>query len=229
MAEQRACDRCHRKMEPYRSRKRDENGDLLCEGCANGREGRPLTGMKIAKKITKPTLATAHLARIEGHIVRLAHGGGDNVTIFHCPMCGSGQVVARSDGTTECEFCDSVFIVQIQPQHPEMPQTINGVPYQIPGMPAGGDQPKPDNGLDMDPNDPNAQGEPEDDSASFGGDDLADKAGDPGEEEDSFPKQSMFITRDGVALSLESYLKHLAIQTSDDPEATLAEVRQSNV
>jgi hypothetical protein len=34
-----------------------------------------------------------------------AHDSGDGETIYHCPFCGSGQVIARSDKTIECEFC----------------------------------------------------------------------------------------------------------------------------
>ena len=55
--------------------------------------------------------------------------------VFHCPMCGSGSVTARSDGTIECGYCNTVFTVNVQPSNPGMPQTIDGQPFQ-PGDPA---------------------------------------------------------------------------------------------
>ena len=55
--------------------------------------------------------------------------------VFHCPMCGSGSVTARSDGTIECGYCHTVFTVNVQPNNPSMPQTVDGQPFQ-PGDPA---------------------------------------------------------------------------------------------
>lgn len=72
-------------------------------------------------------------------IERVAHDGGDNAIINHCPFCGSGAVVGRSDGSAQCGFCHTTFTVQVQPQYPNAPQTIDGNPNQIPGMP--GEQP----------------------------------------------------------------------------------------
>lgn len=66
---------------------------------------------------------------------RLAHDSGDGQTIYHCPFCGSGQVIARSDNTVECEFCKTAFTVQVQPQFAAFPQTVNGMPMDVPGMP----------------------------------------------------------------------------------------------
>lgn len=68
---------------------------------------------------------------------KVAHDSGDGETIYHCPFCGSGQVVGGSDGTIECEFCQSHFTVQVQPDMPTMPQTVNGQPSNMPGMPGG--------------------------------------------------------------------------------------------
>lgn len=56
--------------------------------------------------------------------------------------CGSGQVIGRSDGNTECSFCNQAFMIRVQPQFSTFPQTMNGQPVQIPGMPA------PDPGMD---------------------------------------------------------------------------------
>lgn len=67
--------------------------------------------------------------------VKVAHDSGDGATIYHCPFCGAGQVTARSDGTVECAFCKTFFTVQVQPEHSAMPQTIDGRPFPVPGMP----------------------------------------------------------------------------------------------
>lgn len=56
----------------------------------------------------------------------------------NCAFCGSGAIIARSDGTTECEMCGMCFSVQVQPRYPAFPQTINGQPVPIPGMPDQG-------------------------------------------------------------------------------------------
>ena len=66
---------------------------------------------------------------------KVAHDSGDGETIFHCPFCGAGQVVARSDGTAECGFCQTAFTVQVQPNMAAVPQTIDGVPHVHPDMP----------------------------------------------------------------------------------------------
>jgi hypothetical protein len=68
----------------------------------------------------------------------VAHDSGDGETIFHCPFCGSGAVSGGQDGTVTCDFCHTAFTVQVQPRHTNMPQTINGQPYNVPGMPGGG-------------------------------------------------------------------------------------------
>ncbi len=66
---------------------------------------------------------------------KTAHDSGDGATIYHCPFCGGGQVVAGSDGSVECGYCHTLFTVQVQPEHAAMPQTIDGVPQDMPGMP----------------------------------------------------------------------------------------------
>ena len=144
------------------------------------------------------------------------------INTMNCPFCGSGQVVARSDGTTECEFCHNCFIVQVQPTQPEMPQTINGQPYQIPGMPERSTQPSGDNAI-QNPDGP-VQGEAPDDGSddggSFGGDDLSDKV--------NLETKAALITEDGYVLGEDSYMARLALLHSDDPVETLQEIRRAN-
>ena len=103
----RECEQCKRKMAPGIART-PRDGKLLCGGCRDGREGRPLTGSVKEPMDTKNwKTAEAPFANIGGHMIRIAHQSGDSETIFHCPFCGSGQVIARSDGTTNCSFCFS--------------------------------------------------------------------------------------------------------------------------
>lgn len=114
--------------------------------------------------------------RIRHHAMQyLAHDSGDGQTVYHCPFCGGGNVIGRSDGTIECGFCNTHFTVQVQPEFAGMPQTIDGQPYDVPGMPGGVDpmtgQP-PDMGEDQEmgdeeemPPDGAEMGSPEDEEA----------------------------------------------------------------
>lgn len=235
-------------MKPYVPRFR-VGDELLCEGCAHGREGRPLTG-KLIPAVETPTMAGAPFIRVGGALIKVAHQSGDGVTIYHCPFCGSGQVIAGGDGTVSCDFCSTTFIVQVQPEKSSMPQTINGTPFQIPGMPPVGQET------------PAAPGAPapgeEDENKSFGGDDLSDKAHDPkdGPDDGSKPpaaggddskksddsksdgggdkppwldkKSGLFLTEEGVALPYDKYVAHLALKATPDREATLQEVVRAN-
>jgi hypothetical protein len=157
--------------------------------------------------------------------VHTAHDSGDGQTIYHCPFCGSGQVLARSDRTIECEFCHTAFTVQVQPEFSAFPQTVDGQSMEVPGMPGQVD--------DGAPVDPNAVGE--DGSVMDQGDPMAaDAEAADGEEED--PEEdgaeadnpfvsSMHRTAAGAWLDEENYLAHLAIKHSPDPQATAAAVK----
>lgn len=113
-----------------------------------------------------------------GSLRKQAHDSGDGVTIFHCPFCGSGQVIGRSDGTTECQYCGTAFVVKVQPVYPSFPQTIDGQPVQVPGMPPrdpamGADQPVTD-----DPQNPQGEDGPPVDPQSGGVEEEADSDND---------------------------------------------------
>lgn len=157
------------------------------------------------------------------------------INTMNCPMCGSGQVIARSDRSVECQFCHTCFTVQIQPQYPAFPQTINGQPVQVPGMPGqiqsgapvGGDPAGGDPGFPVDPDDVDDQGgvpeDPQADDGQGGGDD--DSADEQESEEDSAPpwaKKSL-RTSAGVVLPAEEYIHHLAIKNARD-RRTMAEI-----
>lgn len=101
----------------------------------------------------------------------IAHESGDGITIAHCPFCGSGQVVGRSDGNAECQFCNQAFMVRVQPMFSAFPQSVDGMPVQIPGMP-------PPTPAGMDPGMGGAPGED-------GGDQGVPPGADGGDQEDS--------------------------------------------
>lgn len=212
----RNCERCGGKASPYIPRTRLDDGRLVCAGCAHA----------VARERKEPRVATK----------KIAHDSGDGATIFHCPFCGSGQVIARSDRTTECEYCHTCFTVQVQPQFPAFPQTSDGMPMQVPGMPGQiggppGVPPDPMAGA-MPGQDPMADGE--DDGNPFGGDDTED-GGAPGDEPDDedpdgdnappFAKGSMLHTASGASLTWDNYLRHLAIKHADNKTAVLDRIR----
>lgn len=99
--------------------------------------------------------------------VVVAHQSGDGITICHCPFCGSGQVIGRSDGNTECSFCNQSFLVRVQPMFSAFPQSIDGMPVQIPGM----TPPTPGMSPGADPNAPGAMPPGADGEEPGGGED----------------------------------------------------------
>lgn len=138
----------------------------------------------------------------------VAHDSGDGMTIYHCPFCGSGQVIARSDRTIECEFCHTSFTVQVQPQFAAFPQTIDGSPIDVPGMPGQVD----------DPMDPAALGE------DGGG---AEFVGPPGPDNQPpwLAQQASYQTKTGARLAEDQYVRHLALEVSGKHPEVLRQVR----
>lgn len=154
---------------------------------------------------------------------KVAHDSGDGERIFHCPFCGGGQVLGRSDGTTICDFCHTAFTVQVQPERPSMPQTINGQPVDVPGMPGQIDQAAVP---EVDPNAVPQPGEnPVEDQANLAEEHPLGAVPPP---EFATTGARYYLTRDSVALPEESYLRHLALAHADDREGVLAQVRAEN-
>lgn len=120
----RACRTCGSRMGPGEIRQRDpRSGELVCPTCLN-------------HPMMTPNRTNVNIVTAARNILRkVAHDGGDGQVVRHCFSCGSGGVVGRSDGTVECSFCGEVFSVQVQPRNPHAPQTVNGQPVHIPGMP----------------------------------------------------------------------------------------------
>ncbi len=146
---------------------------------------------------------------------KVAHDSGDGETIFHCPFCGAGQVIGRSDGTVECQFCDTAFTVQVQPQQSAQPQTIEGEPHLISDMPedsVAGEE------IELDPEDTEI--------------DMDDLGTDPSSEGNPFMEQKKnpfvsYRTLEGADLSEGDYIRHLAIHHAADRDRVIAEVRAS--
>ncbi len=97
----------------------------LCEHCEQ-----PMTDPKILRRRHPVTNGRVCLDCLDINVPewgpRLAHDGGTSVP-NHCPFCGSGAVISGADGTIECGYCDSNFIVKVQPKHNGAPQTpVNG-------------------------------------------------------------------------------------------------------
>ncbi|MFE6000270.1 hypothetical protein ACFQ6C_25975 [Streptomyces sp. NPDC056454] len=150
-----------------------------------------------------------------------AHQSGDGITISHCPFCGSGQVIGRSDGNTECSFCNQSFLVRVQPTYSAFPQSVNGVPVDIPGMPDPAMGGMPPGGA---PPGAEGMGGPEDGGAPpEGGDstvgDTGSSDGPVADDEDKGggdappfggKKESAYRTAQGQRVSRPSYVTYLS-------------------
>ncbi|MGW9067934.1 hypothetical protein ACWGQT_00580 [Streptomyces yangpuensis] len=150
-----------------------------------------------------------------------AHQSGDGVTISHCPFCGSGQVIGRSDGNAECSFCNQAFMVRVQPMYSAFPQSVGGMPVEIPGMPPmgapgagvppGGD-PMAEGGAPAD-GEEDGEGGGAPPFGSDGGEEGEDGSKDDGGGGDGPPfgkKESAYRTYAGQSLGRPAYVDYLA-------------------
>lgn len=172
----RTCESCGGAMPKRMSRSRDEQGRQVCEQCkSNPQAGwttshSALSVVDASEMQRREAEALTSVVRVRkakhAGLSVVAHDSGDQAIIHHCPFCGSGAVMARSDGTTTCDFCHSAFTVQAQPAHPFMPQTIDGQDSVPPGMP----------GATPDPSELSAPTDPtvEEDEEGVSGDALGD-------------------------------------------------------
>lgn len=164
---------------------------------------------------------------------KVAHDPGDPLVTSHCPFCGSGQVVGRSDGTIGCDFCGQNYIVRVQPAFPGMPQMPMGpgAPSDVgpdgglvdpgmvgpDGMPMDGEEPPP--GEDGDPEGPpmdDGDGPPPDD----GGDDAPPPKG------KSKKKSSLrYRGLEGQPLTEDQFLRHVAVRASGADPRVMARLR----
>lgn len=162
-------------------------------------------------------------------LIKKAHDSGNQVDIYHCPFCGSGQVVGRSDRTVECTFCHAVFTVQVQPMYSGVPQTIDGSPVEEPGAPGMDGEPSVagDEMLPQEGNVMNGQVPPDEDVDQDGVPD--DEEQDDGEDDKpAFLKGSMLRTANGTLVEVPDLINHLALRmaSADERPAVLARIRE---
>lgn len=112
-----------------------------------------------------------------------------------CPFCGSRLLVGRSDGSTECGYCNHTFKVMTVPEFAAMPYVVDGKPYEP-------ESPYADPNVD-DANDDDAPAVPDDDSD------------DPDDEDTAVVG---YRTLEGALLNREDYITHLALRLADGPE-----------
>lgn len=142
---------------------------------------------------------------------RLGHQMADPTVVAHCPFCGSGDVIARSDGSVECVFCSRYFSISEQPQYASLPGA------QGPLIDEGFDGEEP---VDM-------VQEVLNEAPSF----VAPQPNAPqksvpqeGMDENAIAKGSVLRTSTGALLDEESYALHLALKYGER-EAVLASRR----
>ncbi len=150
-----------------------------------------------------------------------AHDATENQDVRHCPFDGSGKIIGRADGSIECEFGGHYFTVQVQPQYPNFPQTMNGMPISIPGMPGQVETPSGVGPAGQDLGQGSQEGVPSDLDE---GDDQTEDTEDTQAEPPPFAKAS-FKTMTGARLGADDYVRHLAIHLATDRGAMIERIR----
>lgn len=153
------------------------------------------------------------------------HASPDPAVVSHCPGCGSGDLVARSDGNVECLMCKRQFSIAEQPAYSALPGA--------PGAPAPGPQPDPaapatTHEMELPPVDPQAAAAAPaftppgaDAEAPEEGAPPADKPEEP-KKENPFAKGGVrYRTDKGANLEQGDYVLHLALRTTAAREAVL--------
>lgn len=179
-------------MSLFASRRRQAAWSITCWNC--GGEGDVANGVVCDVCRGTGLVEESNPRRYES-TRKVAHDSGDGETIYHCPFCGAGQVVGRSDGTAECQFCQTTFTVQVQPSYSTVPQTIDGVPHVHPDMPGADPGTVPEE---------EAPVETETDVEGEGNPIFAKRAA------------RHYLTAEGYALDEDAYLRHLAIAHAED-------------
>jgi hypothetical protein len=180
---------------------------------------------------------------------RIAHDPGDPLITSHCPFCGSGQVVGRSDGTISCDFCGQAYIVRVQPAFPGMPQMPNGpgAPSDIgpdggvvgpdalgpDGMPMDGGFPPDDDGEggpppgEADAGPPGAAGGGDGDQPPPAGDSKKDDSGSGPPPKGKSKKKSVrrYAGLGGERLTEDQLVRHLAAALSGYHPDVMARLR----
>lgn len=195
----RHCSDCGRRMEPFVPRKRNASGDKVCPACADRTRGGLVNAQP--NPIHRAPFPLRATLQTEAH-----DSSQDPTGVFHCPFCGSGQLVQSSNGSTECIFCKNFFTVQKQPQFSGIPQTQDGMQM---GPPRPEQDRIDDYGSGQDPNLPNPV------------------PADASSQQPEMIVEGSFLTAKGAELNRDAFIRHLAIAYAPDRETVLAQVRAS--
>ena len=195
---------------------------------------------RVAVLVTGKATAPAFVS-----LMKVAHVSGNTVDALHCPVCGSGSVTARSDGSIECGFCTAAYTVQVQPQFSAFPQSVDGAQYPWPGRDdmgmglgmggpvppgaAGEAVPGEDGDEEGGGGPPWAQGGAQGDEDPSGDDDEDEDDEDPeasvgGAKAPPFGKKS-YRTSFGGTVTFDDYLDHLILTTAADQRRTAAAIK----
>ena len=125
--------------------------------------------------------------------------------------------------------------MQVQPQYANFPQTVDGMPVQVPGMPGQvdpmGDGPlgaPPGQEGPMDPDALDEEGVPPTDEADAEADGQDDGGETSGHDDTGNPfAKKTYRTHRGAVLDEDEFVRHVAILASRDPQTTAARVRES--
>lgn len=158
----------------------------------------------------------AHVAGFQWHT---AHQSADPTVVSHCPFCGSGAVIARSDGNVECTFCSRQFTISEQPLFSALPGQAGPDGPADPANPTA-----PPSALATAPAfmDPEADPGDQEDDPSAAPAAGADPAGDS--TQPPWAKGASLRTASGARLDEDAYALHLALKHGDR-DAILAQVR----
>lgn len=251
----RFCHRCGIKMSPRWPRVRGADGEaMLCPMCHENESRRManthVSATRYAARLSAPRPAHSYrpgdlrsLARYMAarapHIIALGHGTGDETTsVLHCPFCGSGKVIARPDGTIACDFCDSAFVVKVEPAFSGYPQSVDGQPVPMPGVPPE-EQEQP--GEVPQAGDPQAMDDMAQAEQQQAASPMAppDQAQPPGQaptapppqqqaEQPQPPPRQAYRTTAGHRLGHRDFLRHLALRHTRDRQSVLAIIHAEN-
>jgi hypothetical protein len=155
----------------------------------------------------------------------------DRVEEVYCAVVPEHEnfTLAGNINVMNCKMC---FTVQVQPRYPAFPQTINGVPMEVPGM--GPTWPGQDDDQTMQAQDA-AEGMPVDPDAEEDPDAAEDPQAPDAAPDDTTPEDSgnpfakkSFRSANGTQLTEDQLLRHIALETAHDRARMARTLRQKN-
>lgn len=145
-------------------------------------------------------------------MMREAHYSTDPTRVNHCVFCGSGALVARSDGGVDCNLCQRSFTVMEQPMYSNMPSTEQGAGINVtPNDPLMNEP-----GFEAPPGQPGVAPPAQPGDSTGDGEVEADIA-EPVEVIEDEPEEEPLMllrSRSGVLLDEDDFVMHHAIRIS---------------